>query len=260
MRKPAWKLLMDTHRYSLALSSLAWLALASAPACATEPSQDTQRALVAMTQSLMDALATGKSDVWQRALADDAVIVDEFGRIQDKAEAVKSVTGLPAGLSGEIKLLNPQVRVHGDTAVLVVDDDEHETVFGQQLHVLYRMMATYVRRDGAWKLLAMQDVTVPTTPPALDVPGLKLADYPGVYRYGPDRAFTVDMDGQGLGYTTRAGRSPTRLLPLARDAFMDDGDEKNLYLFRRDAQGRVVAMIERRKFNDLVMTRDEASP
>ncbi len=245
----------------LSLSLPALLALAAAAPARAAQSPDAVRAeLVAATQALMDALADGRADVWERTLADDAVIVDEFGRSQDKAAAVKGITGLPAGFSGRIRLRDPRLRLHGDTAVLVVDSDEVETVFDQRLHVLYRMMVTFVRREGAWKLLAMQDVTVPTTPPALDVPGLPLADYPGVYRYGPGRALTVARDGDGLAYTTRAGRPPTRLLPLARDVFMDDGDEKNLYLFRRDASGRVVALVERRKFNDLAMAREAAAP
>ncbi|TKR30377.1 DUF4440 domain-containing protein [Luteimonas gilva] len=213
--------------------------------------------LTAITQSLMDALANGKKEVWDAALADDAVVIDEFGRTQQRQEAVDGITGLPPGLSGEIKLLNPKAQTYGDAAVFTADADEYETVFGQKLHILYRMTNTFVRQDGRWKLAAMHTVTVPTTPPALDVAGLKLDDYPGVYRYAPERAFTVASDGKGLSFTTRPGRPATRLLPLARDVFMDDGVEKNLFLFRRDASGRVVELIERRKFNDLSLKREK---
>lgn len=213
--------------------------------------------LTAITQSLMDALASGKKDVWDAALAEDAIVVDEFGRTQQRKEAVDGIAGLPPGFSGEIKLLNPKARAYGDAAVFTADADEYETVFGQKLHILYRMTNTFVRRDGHWKLAAMHTVTVPTTPPALGVDGLKLDDYPGVYRYAPERAFTVSSDGKTLSFVTRPGRPPTRLLPLARDVFMDDGDEKNLFLFRRDKTGRIVELIERRKFNDLSLKREK---
>jgi hypothetical protein len=249
---------MRTRLACCLLLSSPFAGLASSAAAAVQAHDAVQRELLATTQAMMDALASGKSEVWRDALADDAVIVDEFGRVQNKDEAVASVTGLPPGFSGQIRLFNPQLRLDGDTALLLVDNDERETVFGQELHVVYRMLATYVRRDGHWKLLGMQDVTVPTTPPALQVADLPLPDYPGVYRYAPDRAWTVALDGDALSYTTRPGRPPVRLLPLARDVFMDDGDEKNLYLFRRDASGRVDAVIERRKFNDLTMARDPA--
>lgn len=233
------------------------LLLASRPPAMAAPAPETlTRELTTTVQAMMDALASGKSEVWDRALADDAVVVDEFGRTQGKAELVKGITGLPAGFSGEIKLLRPEARTWGDTAVLTVDADEYETVFGQKLHVLYRMTNTFVRQEGGWRLVAMHNVTVPTTPPMLEVAALPLDDYPAVYRYAPERAYTVRRDGEALSFTTRAGRPATRLLPIARDVFMDDGDEKNLYVFRRDAAGRVAELIERRKFNDLALKRD----
>ena len=239
-----------------ALFALVLLAAPLASAHAERAPDATTRELVATTQDMMDALASGKSEVWEQALADDAVIIDEFGRTQGKADMVKSVTGLPANMSGHIKLLDPKAQVYGDAAVLTVDADECQTVYGQKLHILYRMTNTFVRRDGKWRLAAMHNVTVPTTPPELEVAGLPMGDYPGVYRYAPDRAFTVASDGKGLSYTSRPGWPATRLMALARDVFMDDGGEKNLFVFRRDAAGRVVELIERRKFNDLVLKRD----
>lgn len=216
----------------------------------------TARELLATTQALMDAIADNKPEVWKNALADDASIIDEFGTVQDKTEAVDGIKGFPAGFSGHIKLLNPSARIWGDTAVLVCDADEYEAVFGQQLHVLYRFTNTFVRRDHAWKLVAMEDVTVPTTPPTLAVADLRIADYPGVYRYGPSRAYMIVSDGKALSYTTKPGRPPTTMMPIAHDVFMDDGGEKNLLIFRRDASGAIQSLIERRKFNDLTLTRE----
>lgn len=245
-----------THRPNRRTAVAIALALLAAASAHADPAPDAvARELIAITQSMMDALASGKSEVWQQALADDAVIIDEFGRAQGKAETVQGITGLPAGLSGHIKLVDPKVRVYGDTAVMTVDNDEYETVFGQQLHVVYRMTNTFVRRDGAWRLVSMHDVTVPTTPPTLHIAGLKLDDYPGVYRYGPKSAFTVALNGSTLSFTTHAGRTPTVLMPVARDVFMDDGDEKNLLVFQRDAAGHIESLIERRKFNDLLLKR-----
>jgi hypothetical protein len=40
---------------------------------------------------------------------------------------------------------------------------------------------------------------------------------------------------------------------------MSGGDERNLVIFRRDASGHVDELIERRKFNDLHMKRDETA-
>jgi len=242
------------------IKSLLIAALAIAlPPLHAEYDADVQTQLVKLTQELMDALIPGKADVWQRILADDAVIIDEFGRIQDKTEAVKSIHPFPQGLSGSIEIRDPKTVVHGDAAVLQGEFYERETVFGQNLLVRYIFCNTFARRSGEWQLIAATDVTLPTEPPALTVENLVVADYPGTYSYGPNRAFTVAADGGNLFYTTKAGGPHTVLDPIAKDVFMSGGDERNLVIFRRDATGHIVELIERRKFNDLHMKRAAVS-
>ena len=235
-------------------------ATALIPAAAfAETDAEVQTKLVALTQALMDALIPGNADVWQRTLADNAVVIDEFGRIQNKKEAVDSVHPFPQGLSGSIEIRDPKLHLHGDTAVLNGEMYEKESVFGQQLVVRYIFANTFVRRGGEWKLVAAIDVTLPTPPPELAVAGLRLDDYPGVYQYGPSRAFTVAIEAGKLFFTTKDGGPHTSLDPVAKDVFMDRGDEKNILIFRRDASGHVTELIERRKFNDLHMRRSAAN-
>lgn len=216
--------------------------------------------LVRLTQALMDAIPAGKAEVWQRTLADDALVIDEFGRRQDKKAIVDSIHPFPQGLSGSIEIREPTLRLHGDTAVLAGQMFERESVFGQSLVVRYIFSNTFVRRDGAWKLLAAIDVTLPTAPPALAVAGLVRGDYVGRYAYGPGRAYEVALDGDTLYYTTRAGGTRTPLEAVAKDVFMDGGDERNLVVFHRGADGAVDELIERRKFNDLRMKREAKTP
>jgi len=216
-----------------------------------------QKAIVALTQELMNAVTDGKADVWQRVLADDVLITDEFGRRQTKKEAVDSLHPLPAGVSGSIEIRDPHVRAYGDTAVIDCEAYETENYFGQKFIVRYLFTATYVRRNDDWKLVAMQDVTLPTAPPALDVRGIAAADYVGSYHYGPGRAFIVEAQGGRLALRSRKGSPAHALDPLAKDVFMGSDDERNVLIFRRDAGGKVVELIERRKFNDLHARREK---
>jgi hypothetical protein len=235
----------------------AGLALApSFAATAADADARVRDELVRLTQSLMDAIPAGKADVWRRTLADDALVIDEFGRRQDKQAIVDGIHPFPQGLSGSIEIREPTLRLHGDTAVLGGEMFEREDVFGQSLVVRYIFSNTFVRRDGAWKLLAAIDVTLPTAPPALAVDGLVPRDYVGRYGYGPRRAYEVALDDGRLYFTTRAGGTRTPLEAVAKDVFMDGGDERNLIVFRRDAAGVVSELIERRKFNDLRMKRE----
>ncbi len=152
------------------------------------------------------------------------------------------------------------MRRHTSTAtprVLQGEMYEKENVFGQQLVVRYIFANTFVRDGASWKLLAASDVTLPTEPPKLDVAGLVLGDYAGTYSYGPKRAFSVALENGALFYTTKPGGTHTALDAIGKDVFMSGGDERNLVIFRRDRAGHVDELVERRKFNDLRMKRDE---
>lgn len=212
--------------------------------------------LVRITQTLVDAIPKGDKTVWEHALADDAVIVDEFGRIAHKADMLASMRPFPAGFSGSIELRNPKVQQYVDTAVLQVEEYERESVFGQHFVVRYESLLTFVKQSGAWKLVGYEDVTLPAAPPKLAVSGLVLGDYPGTYRYAPGRAWTVSSAHGVLSYFTRPGGPANVLEPIAKDVFMGSDDERNLLIFRRGEHGKVDALIERRKFNDLRLTRD----
>ncbi|GAB2550562.1 nuclear transport factor 2 family protein [Rhodanobacter koreensis] len=238
------------------ISALASLAVLQASALhAAEAPAALRDRLVAITQAWVDAIPLGKQDVWQHTLADDAVLVDEFGRIQHKKDAVASLRPFPAGFSGSIELRDPHAQQYGDTALLRVEEYERETVFGQKFVVRYQSLLTFVKQDSTWKLAGYEDVTIPTPPPKLVVNGLVLAEYAGNYRYGPDRAWSVSVKDGALGYVTKAGRPFNRMEPIARDVFMGTDDERNLLIFRRDAAGHVTGLIERRKFNDLHLAR-----
>ena len=232
------------------------VAVASIPARGAEAPPAVRDQIIAATQGLFDALTEGKVDVWERTLADDAFIIDEFGRKQDKAAVLKDIRPLPAGFSGSIQIRSPHVRLYGDTAVIDYEAFEQEKVFDQQLVVRYIFSATFVQKEGSWKMGMLSGATLPTPPPALTVKDLRLEDYPGTYRYGPERAWIVSVSDGKLSFRTRADRPATALDPVAKDVFMDAGEEKNLIVFRRGAGGRVVELIERRKFNDLRMKRE----
>ena len=229
------------------------LALSAQAAEAPKPVRDE---LLQMTQALVDAIPTGDKVVWERALTDDAVIIDEFGRIAHKADTIASLHPFPPGLSGSIELRDALVQQYGDAAILQVQEYERETVFGQHFVVRYQSLLSFVKQAGAWKLAGYQDVTLPTAPPKLAVAGVVPEDYSGTYRYAPGRAWTVSNAHGVLSYVTKPGGPANVLEPIAKDVFMGSDDERNLLIFRRDEHGKVNALIERRKFNDLHLTRD----
>ena len=215
------------------------------------------RELVASTQALVDALPKGDKAPWQRLLTDDAVLIDEFGRVTHKADTIASLHPFPEGFSGSIELREPHATQHGNTATLQVEEYEQETVFGQKLTVRYQALLTFVKEGNDWKVAGYADVTLPTEPPRLVVRNIHADDYTGTYRYAPTRAWTVANTRGELSYTTHPGGTPNVLQPLGEDIFMGSDDERNLLIFHRGADGKVDEVIERRKFNDLTLLRDK---
>jgi hypothetical protein len=242
------------------LGIAAMVVLMAGPAAAKDATPPVRDAAITLAQRLFDALTAGDAGLWTRSMTDDAVVVDEFGRRQDKAEFVEQIRPLPAGFSGSIAIRAPLVREYGTAVILDCENYEEETVHGQRLVVRYVSTLTFVREGPDLKLATLHSVTLPTQPPQLAVADLRLDDYPGTYRWGPDRAHVVAVVNGRLGFTTRPGGQPTQLDPVGRDVFMDAGDERNLFIFRRGSDGRVQEVIERRKFNDLHMPRESLPP
>ena len=55
-------------------------------------------------QALLDAIAPGDRKVWEAALANDAVYVDENGVTMDRAEFLRQLEPLPPGASGSLHI------------------------------------------------------------------------------------------------------------------------------------------------------------
>ena len=116
----------------------------------------TQEELVRRSQAIVDAVATGDRRPFETFYAADSLIVDETGLIMGKKAFVAAQSPLPTGYSGAIKVMNPQSRILGDTAILSYDLDETETIYGQEMKARYHETDTWVRRNGEYQIVAEQ--------------------------------------------------------------------------------------------------------
>jgi hypothetical protein len=175
---------------------------------------------------------------------------DEKGNNMDKPALVKTITPLPKGYSGSIKVQNAQSRILGDTAILSYDMDESETVFGQQLKARYHATDTWMLRNGAWQIVAGQVLRYYEDPAPGKADPAKLAEYAGTYELAPEVTRVVSVDGGEL-YDQRSGRARQLLLPEAPPVFFRKGVEGRV-LFRYGNDGKVEALIDRRNNEDIV--------
>jgi Domain of unknown function (DUF4440) len=214
------------------------------------PSSDVAAVLKRQTQELMDAVAPGKAEVWQRYLLDDAVYLDENGVVYDKATLLKELTPLPPGLVGRIVVDRFQVELHGDTAVAAAEIQEYLDYHGQALRTRFRFLDTWLRTPDGWRLAARHTAAVLKDPPAISLSSAELCAYAGEYRLTPAITTTVRCTEKGL-IAERTGRPPATYLPEVRDVFFVAGQPRSRRIFTRDAAGAVVAFADRREGEDV---------
>lgn len=236
-------------RVTLMFVALA-LALGAASCSGSRRETITQDELVRKTQEFLDAVSSGDRTPFEKYFAADSMIFDEKGRSMDKKALLDDQSPMPPGYSGAIKLVNPQSRLLGNTAILSYDLDETETIFGQNMKARYHETDTWVRRNGEWQIVAEQVLRY-YEDPAPGKPDLKkYADYVGIYELTHGTTMTVSSEGTDL-YSQRTDKPKQLLVPEASDIFFRKGVEGRR-LFRRDQKGKVDALIDRRNNEDVV--------
>lgn len=213
-----------------------------------------ERTLRQYDQALLDAIAPGDRAAWERLLAPGAVYVDENGLIMHRAEFLETLKPLPAGNSGTISIIDYEVKIHGNTALVVHRDDERESYHGIALQANYLMTETWLKQGTEWRLAMVHAYVVAKDPPAIAVAAQVLDEYQGRYRAAADLSYTIRRDGNHL-VAQRDGGSSALLAAEAPDVFFVPGRPRSRTIFRRDAQHHIVDFVDRREGEDLVFVR-----
>jgi hypothetical protein len=213
----------------------------------------TQDELVRRTQELVDSVAVGDQTPWKKYFADDCMFFDEKGRNMNKAALIADVTPLPTGYSGSIKIGNVQSHIERHIAILSYDEDEKETIFGQEMTARYHETDTWMRRNRQWQIVASQVLRYYEDPAPGKADTAKFAEYAGTYELAPGNTLTVSTDGKLL-YRQRGDRPKDLLVTEASDVFFRKGVEGRI-LFRHGEGGKVDALIDRRNNEDVVWSR-----
>jgi hypothetical protein len=233
---------------------IAFMAAAFLTASTGTAPAPTERILRENDLALLDAIAPGDRVTWERLLTPDAIYVDENGVLMRRNEFLSTLKPLPAGSSGTIAIVDYHVTVHGNTALVVHLDDEHEDYHGIALQATYLMTETWLKEGADWRLAMVHAYVVAKDPPAMPVPRPALNEYEGAYRAAADLAYVIRRDDDHL-VAARDGGSSAVLSAEAPDVFFVPGKPRSRTIFRRDAQHRIVDFVDRREGEDLVFVR-----
>src|SRR5262249_44597268 len=150
------------------------------------------------TQELMDSVAIGNKAPFQKYYAEDPLVFDEKGRKMDKTALVKDVEPLPKGYTGSIRVMNPESRIFPSTAILSYDEDETETIYGQDLHARYHETDPWMLRADQWQIVAAQVLRYYEDPAIGRADTARFADYVGTYELAPDITLVVSAENGRL--------------------------------------------------------------
>jgi hypothetical protein len=206
--------------------------------------------LRSIAQEMLDAIAPGNAEVWRRYLHERVILVDENGTVRTKAEMLEEFSPLPPGLVGNLKVDTFRAETHGDVAVLAYEAQEHLDYHGQILQSRYRINDTWLKTGQGWQLLAEQVAAVLKDPPSIKLTQQQLCEYNGSYAMTADIVTTLKCTAEGFA-AERTGRPATQYLAELPDVFFVAGQPRTRRIFQRDAQGKVVAFVDRREGEDI---------
>jgi hypothetical protein len=218
-------------------------------AAAADPIAITLRA---RDQLLLNAIAPADRATWDAALAPEAVYIDENGVVFTRADYLKSLDPLPPNISGHIDIVDYQVHLDGDTALVVHKDDEFEDFHGHSLKASYLMSETWVRRQGDWQLALVHVYVVAKDPPEITLPPAKLAEYVGHYSAAADLTWIIRREGDHL-FGGPEGRTPLGV--ESQDVLFVPGHPRERRIFQRTQDGKISGFLWRREGEDVLWKR-----
>lgn len=218
--------------------------------------QKVTNVLHAQTQELMDAITNGTASVWDRYLDESAVITTEAGEVQTKAEIVKDIHPLAAGVSGTIAVIEFRATDHGNVAVTNYVSDEHENYHGHALHCRYRSTDTWIQTAKGWRLVASQVLAERGDPPSVAIAEAQADAYAGRYALTPEIAYEIRRNGKQLEGRRGTGAWEP-LMAEAPDVLFVSGKPRYRKVFLRDGTGKITGFADRREEWDLVWKRAE---
>jgi len=213
----------------------------------------TTTALERVTQALVDALAPGRTAVWEHYADPGLTYVTEDNEVKSRKELLAEMKPLPPGSSGWIAVQEFRCTDFDSFAVTTYVMDEHETIEGQELHARYRSSDTWRATADGWRLNAAQVYAIPLDSPRGE-PASALADYAGQYALSDTTRQTIRLERDHL-VADRPGRPLQLLLPESGDVFFTPGRPRIRRIFTRAPDGQVRGFAERREGTDLLWTR-----
>lgn len=211
----------------------AFLLVAVLFAPARAPAADVDAEILAAIRARFAAYRDGDADAWAKFVDDDCVCSGET-----KAAIRDAIANRPAGVKGSYGEPGEfVVHPHGDVAVARYRVAETVEVDGKQQVGAQWRTETYLRRDGAWLLIAGAEAAIAPDPAPIALDHAALARLVGTYEYTAGANDVVTLEGDRL-FVQSTGEAKRELFAESHDTFFARGQPWRL-VFRTGADGKV---------------------
>jgi ketosteroid isomerase-like protein len=143
-----------------------WIPLLAAATVlpAATPDAKTEKEIMAAMNVYRQAIIRKDNAALAKVLGDDLIYTHSSNLHQDKAALIESLKG--NAITEAIDFKDLQVRVYGNTAVVVGDVDFHMNTGGVQSVNHLNVLHVLVKGSEGWQLVARQAVKYPEAAPA----------------------------------------------------------------------------------------------
>ena len=123
--------------------------------CGTTASAQVEDSVRAVEMSRRDALLAADTVALSKMIAPDFIEISRLGAVRTRADNIRDIASGVLHLTS-IKYDSLNVRVYGDVAVLTGIADNTGTMRGFPFSGKIRYTRVFVRRDGRWQAVLMQ--------------------------------------------------------------------------------------------------------
>lgn len=241
----------DNGKFTLTLrkgSDGRWLILSDMDNGNTRPGApaDATAELRQLTQQRFDANVANDRSFYERLLAPSFLLLDPDSFLPYTKQAYLDAEFPPhRAPRGKVTITDFQAHVEGDTAVVTYQVLEPHPVGELTFEWLSRRLETYVRINGAWRLLSMAAAHAPSWPDVAVIDPKLYSEYAGTYQLTPGTLIVITNEAGHL-MAEVTGQEKVELFPENATTFFDRTDSPLARtVFERDTSGKVVAQIYR---------------
>ena len=208
---------------------------------ATQGSKDEQE-VRRLEDEWLGSYLRGDKTTFGRIVAGDFTGTDESAKVRNKVQERELIQAPPSSIKASLTNEDIQVRIYGDTAV-VVGRIVYKAQPGGQTEISFqsRFTDTLLKRQGRWQVVARHYSRLPPERLAVKLDPKTYDAYIGQYELAPGFFLSVTREGDKL-ISQATGQPKFELLPESEIGFFIK-DISALFIFMRDEKGEVNQLI-----------------